>query len=132
VGTPAFAGGVDLLSLLSSAKQRRVLEGSRRVEYLAGAVALHAGPPARAFLLEEGLARGYISLRDGREATVAFFQPGNLVGARNLVRGMSISQDPPLTSVQAVIDSTFRVLDLDSVRELAATDIDVISAIATD
>ena len=131
VGTPAFAGGVDLLSLLSSAKQRRVLEGSKRVEYPAGAVAFHAGPPARAFLVEDGLARSYISLRDGREATVAFFQPGNLVGARNLVRGMSISEDPPLTSVQAAIDSTFRVLDLDSVREIAATDIDVISAIAT-
>lgn len=131
MGTPAFAGGVDLLSLLSSAKRRRVLEGSERVEYRAGAVAFHAGPPRRAFLLEDGLARGYISLRDGREATVAFFHPGNLVGARNLVRDISINQDPPLTSVQAVVDSSFRVLDLESVRALAATDIDVITAIAT-
>ena len=131
VGTPAFAGGVDLLSLLSSAKQRLVLEGSKRANYPAGAIAFNPGPPPRAFLLEKGLARVFMSGRDGREATVAFIHPGNLVGARNLIRGIPVDREPPLTGVQAVIDSTFLLLDLVAVRRLAATDIDVITAIAT-
>jgi CRP-like cAMP-binding protein len=131
VGTPAFAGGVDLLSLLSPAKQRRVLEGSRLAHHRAGSVAFHPGPPPRAFLLEKGLARVYVSVQDGRQATAAFVHPGNLVGARNLVRGISLTEDPPLTSVQAVVDSTLRLLDIATVSKLAATDIDVISAIAT-
>jgi hypothetical protein len=33
--------------------------------------------------------------------------------------------------VQAVIDSTFTLLDLDNLRQLAATDIEVVGAIAT-
>ena len=131
MGTPAFAGGVDLLSLLSSAKQRLVLEGSTRADYRAGVTAFRPGPPARAFLLDKGLARVFMSARDGREATVAFVHPGNLVGARNLIRGIPVEQDPPLTGVQAVIDSTFTLLEIERLRRLAATDIDVMSAIAT-
>jgi CRP/FNR family transcriptional regulator len=131
VETPAFAGGVDLLELLSPANRRRVLERSKRAEYAAGTVAFRAGHPARAFLLEEGLVRAYMSVQDGREATVAFVHPGNLFGARNLVPGGTTRKDPPLTSVQAVIDSTFTILDLETVRSLAATDIDVVKALAT-
>jgi Crp-like helix-turn-helix domain len=67
VGTPAVAGGIDLLSLLSSAKQRRVLEGSKRAGYRAGTVAFRPGPPGRVFLVAEGLARVYMSVRDGRD-----------------------------------------------------------------
>jgi CRP/FNR family transcriptional regulator len=130
VGTPAFAGGVDLLSLLSHAKQQHVLEGSTRANYRAGTVAFRPGPPARAFLLEQGLARVFMTVRDGREATVAFIHPGNLVGARNLIRGIPVDKDPPLTAVQAVVDSTFTLLDIDIVCRLAASDIEVITAIA--
>jgi CRP/FNR family transcriptional regulator, cyclic AMP receptor protein len=129
VGTPAFAGGVDLLSLLSPAKQRKVLEGSKRVDYRAGAVAFGPGAP-RAFFLERGHARVYLSVRDGREATAAFIRPGNLMGARNVLRGTSSTIESALTYVQAVIDSTFTVLDLENLRELAATDIEVLGAIA--
>ena len=129
--TPAFAGGVDVLSLLSPAKQRRVLEGSRLVDYRAGSIAFNPGPPPRAFLLSKGLARVFMTVRDGREATVAFVRPGNLVGARNLIRGIPVDDDPPLTGVQAVVDSTVTLLDLEVVRRLAATDIDVIIAIAS-
>ena len=131
MGTPAFAGGVDVLSLLSTAKQRLVLEGSKRVTHRAGTVVFRPGPPARAFVLETGLARVFISARDGREATVAFVHPGNLLGARNLIRGIRVEDDPPLTGVQAVVDSTFTLLDIEVVRRLAVTDIDVITAFAT-
>jgi len=130
VVAPAFAGGVDLLSLLSSAMQRRVLEASKLMDYPAGAVAFHAGPPPRAFLLEEGLARVYMSVPDGRQATAAFVHAGNLVGARNLIRGIAIEGEPALTSVQAVLDSKFRLLNVKAVSGLAARDVDVMRAIA--
>jgi CRP-like cAMP-binding protein len=130
VETPAFAGGIDLLSLLSSSKQRRVLEGSKRVDFRAGTVAFRPGAP-RVFVLDKGYARVYMSVRDGREATVAFIDPGYLMGARNVLRGTSSGQDPPLTYVQAVIDSTFTLLDLENLRKLATTDIEVLSALAT-
>jgi CRP/FNR family transcriptional regulator, cyclic AMP receptor protein len=72
-----------------------------------------------------------MSVQDGREATVAFVHPGNLVGARNVLRGTSINKESPLTFVQAVIDSTFTLLDLEHLRKLAASDIEVVSALAT-
>src|SRR5258708_39608733 len=97
------SGDGDCPTLLDSEKQQRVLEGSSRADYRAGAIAFRAGPPARAFLVEKGLARVFMSARDGREATVAFVHPGNLLGARNLIRGIPVEQDPPLTGVQAVI-----------------------------
>lgn len=129
--SPAFAGGVDLLSLLSATKQRLVLEGSTRAEYRAGTVAFRPGLPARSFVVEKGLVRAFVTDRDGREATVALLHSGNLVGARNLVRDISIQDDPSLTSMQAVVDSTFLMLDVNAVRRLASVDIDVINAIAT-
>lgn len=128
--TPAFAGGVDLLSLLTSDQRRRVLAHSKRVDYAAGSVAFRPGPPGRAFLLELGLARVYMSVPDGREVTVSFVRPGNLVGARNLVGDISMARDPPLTSVQAVVDSTFTLLHVPTVRRLASADIEVVTAIA--
>jgi CRP-like cAMP-binding protein len=79
----------------------------------------------------KGLARVYMSVRDGREATVAFVHPGNLVGARNVLPGTSIHKEAALTSVQAVVDSTFTLLDLENLRRLSATDIEVVGAIAT-
>ena len=130
VGTPAFAGGVDLLSLLSSTKQRQMLNGAKRVDYRAGAMVFRPGAP-RALLLDNGLARIYMSVRDGREATVAFVHHGNMVGARNVLPRTSIHKEPALTFVQAVVDSTFTLFDLDNLRQLAATDIEVVGAIAT-
>lgn len=129
---PAFAGeDFDLLALLSDANRRRVLEGSKRVEYPAGTVAFPAGSPGRAFVLERGLVRVYWAVPDGREATVAFIHPGNLLGGRNLVPGASAMRDLALVFVQVVVDSTLIHLDQDTVRSVAASEIEVINAIAT-
>jgi CRP-like cAMP-binding protein len=132
VATPAFAGeDVDLLALLGDANRRRLLEKSKRAVYPAGTVAFHAGDPGRAFLLHRGLARVYWTVPDGREATVAFVYPGNLVGGRNLVPGSAAMRGTSLVSVQVVVDSTLIVLDLATVRRLAASEIEVVTAIAT-
>lgn len=71
------------------------------------------------------------AIPDGREATVAFIRPGNMVGGRNLVPGTPIMRGPSLVSAQVVVDSTLLVLDLQNVRRLAAKEIEVVTAIAT-
>jgi CRP-like cAMP-binding protein len=132
VAMPAFAGeDVDLLALLSDANRLRLLEGSKRRSCRAGTVAFAAGDRGRTFVLREGLVRIFWSVPDGREATVALIQPGNLVGGRNLVPGTAVMRGPAVVSVQIVVDSTLIVLDIDTVRSLAATEIEVVTAIAT-
>jgi len=128
----AFAGeDVDFLALLSAANRKRLLQRSERALHPGGTVPFHAGGAGRSFVLERGLVRMFWTVPDGREATVGFIFPGNLVGGRNLVPGTAIMRGPSLVSAQAVVDSTLRVLDLETVRELAASEIEVVTAIAT-
>src|ERR1700674_1164813 len=70
---------VDFLSLLSEANRRLVLESSTKAEYPAGAIAYHPESPLRAFLLDRGLARAYVSTPDGRQATCTFFHSRELI-----------------------------------------------------
>jgi CRP-like cAMP-binding protein len=114
---------VDFLSLLSEANRRRLLEGSTRTVFPAGSIAFHPEAPPTSFLLERGLVRGYCSVPDGRQATVTFFHAHDLVG------GITLISHPPRIYVQAVVDSTMATLDLETVRELAMTEIEVSTAI---
>jgi len=128
----AFAGqDVDFLALLNAANRRRLLQNSQRAAHPAGTVPFHAGGPGRSFVLDRGLVRMFWTVPDGREATVAFIYPGNLVGGRNLVPGTATMRGPSLVSAQAVVDSTLTVLDFETVRKVAASEIEVVTAIAT-
>jgi CRP-like cAMP-binding protein len=116
---------VDFLSLLSDGNRRRVLEGSTRAVFPAGTIAYHPEAPPTSFLLERGLARAYCSVPDGRQATVTFFHAHDLVGGTTLI------SHAPRIYLQAVVDSTMATLDVETVRELAMTEIEVTIAIAT-
>jgi CRP/FNR family transcriptional regulator, cyclic AMP receptor protein len=125
VPTLGFAGeDVDFLSLLSDVNRRRLLERSTRAVYPAGTIAFHPEGPPHAFLLEHGLARAYSSVPDGRQATVAFIHSNELIG------GTTIVSHPPRILVQIVVESTLTTLDLETVRSLAASEIEVVTAIA--
>lgn len=115
---------VDFLSLLSDANRRRFLEGSTKDMYAAGTVIFHPEGPFRAFLLERGLARGYTSVPDGRQTSVTFFHSNELVG------GTAIVSHPPRILVQVVVKSTLTALDLGRVRSLAASENEVLAAVA--
>jgi CRP/FNR family transcriptional regulator len=67
----------------------------------------------------------YWIVPDGREATLAFGHAGELVGATNIV-----GQAAPVF-VQVVVESTLTMLDVEIVRNLAKTEIEVLAAIAT-
>lgn len=115
---------VDFLSLLSEANRRRVLQNSTKAEYRGGAIAYHPESPPRAFLLDRGLARAYVSVPDGRQATTAFFHSNELIG------GTTIVSHPPRIIVQVVVESTLTALDIQMVRKLVSTENQVTAAIA--
>jgi len=115
---------LDFLSLLSEANRRRVLEGSTRTVYPAGTVAFHPGDPPRAVLIERGLVRVYRSIPDGRQATVAFLRTNELLG------GVGIVSEMPAASAQFVVKTTVTDLDLKTIRGVAASEIQVVAAVA--
>lgn len=115
---------VDFLSLLSDANRRRFLEGSTKDAYAAGTVIFHPDGPFRAFVLERGLVRGYTTVPDGRQTSVTFFHSNELVG------GTAIASHPPRILVQVVVKSTLTALNLDVVRSLAASNNQVLAAVA--
>jgi CRP-like cAMP-binding protein len=126
MSAPTLAGAdVDFLSLLSEANRRRLLEDSTRAVFPAGSIAFHPEGPPTAFLLERGLARAYCSVPDGRQATVTFFHAHELIGGTTLI------SRAPRIYVQAVVESTMATLDVDKVRNLAMTEIEVTIAIGT-
>jgi CRP-like cAMP-binding protein len=133
VATPAFADEfVDFLALLSSANQKRLLEHSIQVATPAGSVAMRPGDPHAAFVVRQGLIRFFWVAPDGRETTLVFVYPGNLVGAPLLLRRPACLRGP-LGSVgaHAVVDSTLTFLDLETARSVASREIEVVSALAT-
>jgi CRP-like cAMP-binding protein len=115
---------VDFLSLLSGPNCRRLLEGSKRAVYPAGALVARHGRPQPAFLIERGLARAFWTVPDGRQATIAILRPYELVG------GEAIAGNPPWPFVQAITEATVTILDRDNVRALAEEEVEVAMAIA--
>jgi CRP-like cAMP-binding protein len=115
---------VDFLSLLSEPNRRAVLASSTKKEYPAGAIAYHPEMPPRAYLLDRGLARAFVSVPDGRQATCTFFH------SRELIGGTTVVSHPPRILVQVIVKSTLTCLDLPKVRNLAATESEVTSAVA--
>jgi len=126
VPTPGPGGiDVDFLSLLSDVNRRRFLQNSTQAVYPGGAIAYHPESPPAAFMCDRGLVVAYWIVPDGREATLAFGHARELVGATNIV-----GQAAPVF-VQVVVESTLTTLDVEIVRNLAKTEMDVLAAIAT-
>lgn len=116
---------VDFLSLLSPVNRRRVLDGSTRAVYSAGMVAVHPGSQPVAYLLDDGLARLYWNVPDGRQATIAIIRPKELAG------GTVALGSAPWVFMQVITESTLTILDVAQLRELAATELEVSAAIST-
>jgi len=120
---PRTSTSVDFLSLLSAVNRRRLLVGSTRAVYPGGTVLLHPNDPPVIFLIVGGLARMFWNVPDGRQATILFLRANELFG------GASVVGFAPWTFVQVVTDSTLMMLDVDNVRSLAATNLEVSAAI---
>jgi CRP-like cAMP-binding protein len=116
---------IDFLSLLSPDNRRRFLQGSTQGVYPAGAHVFHPDSPPKTFLIDRGLVRAYTTVQDGRQATVGFRHAKELVGGT-----MTVSHAPNLLA-QVVVESSLTTLDMANVRKLVSTEIEVLSAVAT-
>ena len=114
--------GVDFLSLLSATNRRRILERSTRTVYPAGTIVIKPDGPSLTFVIERGLARCYWSVPEGRQATVAFLHPKELICP-------NVIGHPSCTFMQVITESRLTLLDPETVRDLAATEIEVAAAI---
>ena len=120
---PMPPGSLDFLSLVTEANRGRLLAGSTQGTFPPGSIVIRPDGPPAAYLLETGLARTYWNVPDGRQATMAFAHPTDLVGVT------SITGEPPWLFLQVITESRMTILDIDAVRKLAATDVEVSTAV---
>ena len=99
------------------------LEGER-ADYPAGTTVYRAGDDPRAALVVRGLIRVYLSSPGGRQVTVRYARPGDVLGIAVLVGG------PADTSVQAVEPSSVFRISARTLTEAARRDPRVSWAIA--
>ena len=120
---PSVDDCIDFLSLLSEPKRRAVLAGSRGVRYQAGTEVYLPQQPDFAVVVQRGLFRIYVGGAGGRQATVYFIHPGQLMG-KGVVRHPASN-----THIQAVTDGVATRLDVELLRSLAQADIEVCLAL---
>ena len=116
---------VDFMSFLSESNRRRVLAKSTRIVYPPGTLLFGEGDPPRVILIEHGLVRIFRTVPDGRQATVAFLCAHELVG------GSMVVSEPPWACAQTVVKSTVTDLEVETVRDIASTQIQVMTAVAS-
>jgi CRP/FNR family transcriptional regulator, cyclic AMP receptor protein len=121
---PIPSAAVDFLSLLSPANRRHILAGSTRTVFPAGTVVTHPASRPQAYLIDEGLARLYWNVPDGRQATIAIVRPKELAGG-SMALGAS-----PWVFMQVITESQLTILDISTLRTVAATELEVSTAIS--
>lgn len=118
--------GTPFLARMPRASREQVLVNSSRIRYSAGTIPFQPGDADRADILEEGFARLYLTSSDGRQTTIRYVHPGELMGGMLVVGAVFDG------SVQIVVDSTVIHLDIVTVRRLMHADPAVGSALAAD
>jgi len=114
------------LDRLPRESRDQVLVNSTRIRYPAGTIAFHPGDADRADVLESGFARVYLTSAEGRQTTIRYVHPGELMGGLLVVGGVFDG------SVQMLVDSTVIHLDLLTMRRRVDIDPAVGSALAAD
>jgi CRP/FNR family cyclic AMP-dependent transcriptional regulator len=123
--TPVASDRIDFLSLLAEPKRNQLLEGSRRVRYPAGSLAYAPDEPDYAVIVGRGLIRLYVGTRSGRQATIHYIHPSELMS-------WGLAPRPSIkVHVQAVTDAMVTSLDVDMLRRQASVDPDISKALWT-
>ena len=123
---PAIDLGGSFLDRLPRESREQILFNSTRIRYPAGTIAFQPGDVDRADILESGLARLYLTSAEGRQTTIRYAHPGELMGGL-LVMGAAFDG-----SAQMIVDSTVIHLDLKAVRRRLEIDPALGSALAAD
>src|SRR5437867_6663629 len=118
--------GAPFLERMPRESRDQILVNSTRIRYAAGTIAFHPGDADRADILETGFARLYLTSSEGRQTTIRYVHPGELMGGLLLMGGVFSG------SVQMVVDSPVIHLDLPLVRRRVDLDPAVGRALAAD
>jgi CRP/FNR family transcriptional regulator len=119
-------GGMSFLDSMPHDSRDQVLVNSTRIPYMAGTIAFQPGDPDRADILEMGLVRLYLTSSEGRQTTIRYVHPGELMG------GLLVMGAPFDGSAQMLVDSTVTHLDLRTLRRQLEVDPRLGSALAAD
>ena len=119
-------GSTPFLDRMPRESRDQILVNSTKIRYAAGTIAFQPGDPDRADILENGFARLYLTSSGGRQTTIRYVHPGELMGGM-LVMGAVFDG-----SVQMIVDSTVIHLDLLTVRRRVDIDPAAGSALAAD
>jgi CRP-like cAMP-binding protein len=120
------SSSATFLDCMPPKSREQILVNSTKIRYAAGTIAFQPGDPDRADVLDTGFARIYLSSAEGRQTTVRYVHPGELMGGL-LVMGAAFDG-----SVQIVVDSTVTHLDLLAVRRRLVADAALGTAVAAD
>jgi len=72
--------GTPFLDRVPRESREQILVNSTRIRYPAGTIAFQPGDADRADILESGLARLYLTSAEGRQTTIRYAHPGELMG----------------------------------------------------
>jgi CRP/FNR family cyclic AMP-dependent transcriptional regulator len=112
----ARALSLSLLGGLSPETLEPLLATAIRVDIPAGSTIYRADDPPRVALVAEGLLRGYFTTDDGRQVTLRYDRPGDMLGM------LLVTAGPMEHGVEAVMPSTILLLDARTYQALARLD----------
>lgn len=116
---------IEFLSLVSEEKRGLLLTGSQPVRFAAASIPYRSDQADYAVIIQQGLVRIYIAPATGRQATVHYVHPGELLT-------WGIIWHPAIgVNVQAVTDTEATRLDVDHLRKLSNADPQVSLAFLT-
>lgn len=105
----SFTGGV--LGALSPQARERLLGRAMEISCPRGGTLYRSRQSPRCALVLTGLLRVYMTSSDGRQVTVRYARPGDLLGVAVALAG------PTDVSVQALSDATLLMLDAQALRD---------------
>src|SRR5207245_7100380 len=103
-------GGTPFLDRMPRDSRQRILMNSSSIRYAAGTIPFQPGSSDRADILETGLVRIFLTSSDGRQTTIRYVNPGELMG-RLLVMGAAFDGRAEL-----IVASTVTHLAIATVR----------------
>src|SRR2546428_14129929 len=73
-------GSTPFLDRMPRESREQILVNSTKIRYAAGTIAFQPRDPDRADILEKGFARLYLTSSEGRQTTIRYVHPGELMG----------------------------------------------------
>ncbi|HEU4385163.1 MAG TPA: Crp/Fnr family transcriptional regulator [Anaeromyxobacteraceae bacterium] len=113
-----------MLDALPEPARARLLAHAHEIEVPRGGMVYREGGPPRCVLVRSGLVRVFTRSTQGRQVTVRYARPGDLLGVATAVAG------PSPVAAQALLDSTLLFLDTSALADEARRDARVAWAVA--